>query len=114
MRPDSVPRRQAIDTPVSSAGPAAPAPRDLSGSARQGGPRRADAPNFVLVWIVVSSLWTLATGLRMQRTWMPGPVWPDLLGKPLAWISVFLPPLLFAIILLAVKRVATARYQQDR
>jgi hypothetical protein len=61
-----------------------------------------------MLWVIVTTLWTVASVLRIQRTWVPGTAWPVILGDVYTWVSLFLPPLLFAIILLAVKRIAAA------
>jgi hypothetical protein len=75
----------------------------------RGRSRGVRGPNFVVLWIIVSGLWTVATVMRIQRAWAPVPGWPAVLGNPLAWVSLFMPPLMFAIILLAMKRIATER-----
>ena len=68
-------------------------------------------PNLVTLWVSVSSLWTVATYLRIRRIWVPAFGWPSVLGNPLTWVSLFVPPLMFALILLAVKRIAAARHR---
>lgn len=60
-------------------------------------------PNFVTLWIIVSSLWTLATCLRIERTWNS---WSAVLGSAFAWVSLVLPPLVFALLLIGISRVA--------
>jgi hypothetical protein len=70
-------------------------------------------PNFVVLWIIVSGLWTVATLERVQRVWVQSFGWPAILGNPLTWVSLFMPPLMFAIILLAAKRIGAARHQAD-
>jgi hypothetical protein len=64
--------------------------------------------SLVPLWIIVSALWTIATGLRIDRTWVPIVGWPAVLSSAFTWTSLFIPPLMFAIILLAIKRIADA------
>ena len=68
----------------------------------------APRPDFVSVWIVVTGLWTVATILRMNRIWVPVLGWHGVFANVYTWISLLLPPLIFAVILLAVKRIAVA------
>lgn len=77
----------------------------------QGGGR---SPNFVVLWIIVTALWTIATVLRMQRAWVPGHSWPVVLSDPFAWISLLLPPLVFALVLIGMSRVADGHGQARR
>jgi hypothetical protein len=71
------------------------------------GPRHAlRRPNFAVLWVIVTVIWTVATVLRVQREWVPLVGWPAVLGGGLFWISVVLPPWMFAVILLAVKRIS--------
>jgi hypothetical protein len=74
---------------------------------RTNAPRRS---SFVALWIIVTALWTIATVTRMQRIWVPMMGWPAVLGNLYTWASLLLPPWMFAIILLAVKRLAMARH----
>jgi hypothetical protein len=66
-------------------------------------PDSGRAPNFITLWIVVSGLWTIATCLRIQRTWGG---WPAAAGNPYTWVSLLLPPVIFALLLIGVSRVA--------
>jgi hypothetical protein len=43
--------------------------------------RRHRRPNFAVLWVIVSGLWTLATVSRMQRIWVPILGWPTSLGR---------------------------------
>ena len=65
----------------------------------------ARRPDFFMVWIMVSGLWTAATILRIDRVWVPVFGWNGVLGNVYTWVSLLLPPWIFAVILLAVKRV---------
>jgi hypothetical protein len=69
-------------------------------------PHGARGPSFVALWVIVTGLWIVATILRMQRVWVPGVGWPAVLGNVYTWIELFLPQWMFAIILLAVERLA--------
>jgi hypothetical protein len=62
-------------------------------------------PGFVVLWIITTGLWTVATVLRVQRVWVPIMGWHAVLGSVYTWVSLFLPPWMFAIILLSIKRV---------
>jgi hypothetical protein len=76
--------------------------------------RQERSVNFVILWIVVSGLWTLATVLRMRRTWLPWHGWPEVLNSGFAWASLFLPPMVFAVVLLGMSRVASPHLQRRR
>jgi hypothetical protein len=78
-----------------------------------GSPPNRRRPNFVLLWVIVTSLWTAATILRIQQIWVPIQGWDAVIGSVYTWISLFLPPWMFAIILLAVKRIGAARHKSD-
>ena len=65
-------------------------------------PERGRDPNFVTLWLIVSGLWTVAAWLRMQRTWSG----PALLENPYTWVSLLLPPLVFALLLIGISRIA--------
>jgi hypothetical protein len=60
----------------------------------------------VTLWIVVSGLWTVATALRIESVWVPGAGWAAVLNSGFTWISLLVPPLMFAVILGAMSRVA--------
>ncbi len=65
---------------------------------------QVERPDFLKLWVVVSVIWTIATVLRMHRVWVPVLGWNGVLGSLYAWVTLLLPPWMFAIILLAVKR----------
>jgi hypothetical protein len=93
--------------------PKAPATASLP-DGQEGQPHDQRGPGFVALWIIVTGLWTVSTVLRMQRVWVPIMGWPAVAGSVYTWVSLFLPPWMFAIILLAMKRIAVARRQPDR
>ena len=66
-------------------------------------------PNFITLWLIVSCLWTVATVLRMWRTWGG---WPEVLSSPMSWVSVLLPPLIFALVLFAMSRIADPQHRR--
>lgn len=66
-------------------------------------------PNFVVLWVIVSCLWTLATGLRIHRVSVSNIGRPAVLGSAFTWIDLLMPPLVFAIVLWGISRVAAAR-----
>lgn len=69
----------------------------------------ARGPDFLVLWIIVTGLWTVATLVRIHRHWVPVLGWPGVIGSVYTWVSLLLPPWMFAIILLAAKRLAPAR-----
>jgi hypothetical protein len=72
-------------------------------------PPGARGPSFVSLWFVVTILWTISTVLRMQRVWVPIMGWHAVTGSVYTWVSLFLPPWMFAIVMLAMKRLAMGR-----
>jgi hypothetical protein len=60
------------------------------------------------LWIVVSMLWTVATLLRINRVWVPMTGWEGVIEGPWMWMSLLGPPLIFALILVAIHK-GTAR-----
>lgn len=76
-------------------------------------PLGARGSSFVALWIIVTGLWTAATVLRMQRVWAPIMGWPTILASVYTWVSLLLPPWMFAIIMLAIKRVVMGRQRPD-
>jgi hypothetical protein len=85
-------------TPPAGRGGVGARPRGFRASSEGG-----RGPNFVTLWIIVSVLWTVATCLRMQRTWGG---WPFVLGDPYTWVSLLLPPAVFALLLIGISRIA--------
>jgi hypothetical protein len=69
------------------------------------------SPNFVALWFIVSGLWTVATVCRIQRTWCG---LPSALSSRFTWVSLVLPPLLFALVLLAMSRIADNHQRRGR
>jgi hypothetical protein len=59
-----------------------------------------------MLWIVVSGLWVVATWLRIQRFWVPGLGWSAVLDSTFTWVSLLIPPLVFAIVLAGMSRIA--------
>lgn len=85
-----------------------PPPRGSNSGSNSGGNPEGSpghSPNFVALWLVVSILWTVATILRMQRTWPPGRGWVATVSDAFTWISLLAPPLIFALVLFAMSRV---------
>jgi hypothetical protein len=71
-------------------------------------------PNFITLWVVVSALWTVATGLRILRVWVPQAGWPAVISSAVTWAGLLVPPLMFAIILIAMSRIAAGRHSPGR
>jgi hypothetical protein len=64
---------------------------------------KADHKRSLLVlWFVVSGLWTAATLLRIYRVWTPFVGSQIAVEGPLIWIALVLPPLMFAGILASI------------
>lgn len=59
------------------------------------------------LWFVVSALWTLASLFRLHRARPQMLAWPRLAADPWLWIDLLLPPLLFALILIAIELVGS-------
>jgi hypothetical protein len=70
-------------------------------------------PSFTALWVIVTVLWTLAATLRIERVWVPILGWPVVLSTVYTWISLLLPLWLFAVILLAIKRIASGHHRPD-
>jgi len=87
MKPGSPPQRQATSV----------AGRLQVPGDRPPGEQR---PGFVAIWVIATGLWTAATLLRMQQVWVPAVGRPAVLGDARTWVELFLPPWIFAIILL--------------
>lgn len=63
---------------------------------------RKNAFRPVVLWILVSGLWTAATLLRIYSVWLPfGGLRLALEGRWI-WISLVIPPAMFAVILAAI------------
>jgi hypothetical protein len=66
------------------------------------------------LWFLVTALWTTATLLRVHRVWVPLVGWHRIIAGPWLWISLLAPPLLFALVLAAVRRTVLADRAQRR
>jgi hypothetical protein len=80
-------------------------PPGSTGDRSPGQPRGS----FVSLWFVVTILWTISTVLRIQRVWVPVMGWHAVIGSIYTWVSLLLPPWMFAIVMLAMKRLAAGR-----
>jgi hypothetical protein len=61
--------------------------------------------------LVLTTIWTSADILRMQRFWVPVRGWEAISSNALTWVTRLLPPALFGIILLiscALKKAITS------
>jgi hypothetical protein len=70
-------------------------------------------PGFIPLWMIVTGLWTVATIMRIQGVWVPQVGWSAVLCSVYFWLSLIIPPWLFATVMLAVKRTATTRRGAD-
>ena len=68
----------------------------------------ADRDSFKL-WAIVSVLWTGATLFRVIRVWVPVDGWRSVIAGPWLWLEITLPPVIFAIVLLAIRVMIQSR-----
>lgn len=73
-----------------------------------------DTRRLVMLWVVVSGLWTTATLLRIGRVWMRGGQWDRILHEPWLWISLGVPPLVFALLLIYLRQIIGLRRRVGR
>ena len=62
---------------------------------------------FWTLWILVSGLWTIATLLRVHRVWAPQIGSWRILTGPWIWISLIVPPLVFAAMIAVIAKRCT-------
>jgi hypothetical protein len=61
-----------------------------------------DAYRFLLLWGVVSALWTAALLFRVYRVWSPfSDQWSEF-RRPQMLIGLFIPPTVFGIVMAAI------------
>ncbi len=70
---------------------------------------RNNGSRLMLLWAVVSGLWTVATVLRIDSVWVSLVGWQNAVEDPFLWINLILPPSMFAVILAAIHQIKTAR-----
>jgi hypothetical protein len=63
---------------------------------------RKSGPGLLRLWIVVSGLWTAATLLRIGRVWVPVEGWQGAVRGPWIWMSLIIPPSMFAAVAVAI------------
>jgi hypothetical protein len=90
---------------------AGPGPSNAATTSEDHSPR---GPNFITLWVIVSGLWSVATSLRILRVWVPQAGWPAVISSAFTWAGLLLPPLVFAIILIAMSRIAAGRHSPGR
>jgi len=73
-----------------------------------------DTRRLVMLWIVVTGLWTAATLLRVNRIWAPGTGWAHILSEPWIWLSLGVPPAVFALLLFYLRQVIGFRRRMGR
>jgi len=73
----------------------------------QGTTGHKNSSGFLILWAVMTGLWTLATILRVNRVWVPLEGWQSVVEGPWIWISLILPPAMFAVILAAIHQLNT-------
>lgn len=70
---------------------------------------RKNSPGPLRLWILLSGFWTVATLLRVDRVWVPLIGWRRVLEGPWIWISLIVPPLMFAVPLIVLHMLRRAR-----
>jgi hypothetical protein len=75
---------------------------------------RSTRARLCALWWLASTLWTIATLLRVHRVWVPLIGWHRIIAGPWLWISLLAPPLLFALMLGAVRRAAMSNSRAHR
>jgi hypothetical protein len=90
--------------PVSSKSPEAASP-----IAEQRREKETLDRRLIRLWIVVTAFWTIATLFRIERLWLPRVGWHGILDGPWLWLSLGLPPLVFALLLAYVRQLAHFR-----
>lgn len=71
--------------------------------------RREPALRLLVLWVLASALWTVATILRFYWVWVPAVGWGRAIDGPWLWVSLILPPLTFAAILAVIHLIRTSR-----
>jgi hypothetical protein len=71
--------------------------------------KRKSAFSLVVLWLSVSGLWSAATFLRVERVWVPITGWDEVLEGPWLWLSLLIPPVMFAVILLSIHEIRKDR-----
>jgi hypothetical protein len=71
--------------------------------------RREPAFRLLVLWVLTSGLWTVATILRVYRVWVPAVGLGRAIEGPWLWVSLILPPLMFAAILAVIHLIRTGR-----
>ncbi len=62
-----------------------------------------------VLWLVVTGLWTVATLLRVERVWVPRIGWWSIIHGPWLWVSLGVPPFLFAAIIAVMAKRGTVK-----
>ncbi|HXC26346.1 MAG TPA: hypothetical protein VNV38_00120 [Stellaceae bacterium] len=60
----------------------------------------------IRLWLVVVVLWAGATLFRTNRFWAPDSNPAESWGNPWVWIDLFVPPILFAAMLIALQTIS--------
>jgi hypothetical protein len=76
---------------------------------QQTGTRRGNPPSLRTLWVLVSGLWIVATLLRINRVWAPVMGWHRIFERPWIWTTLIVPPLIFALLLGAVRKKGAGR-----
>lgn len=71
--------------------------------------KQAQDRRLVTLWVVVTALWTAATLLRIDRVWVPRAGWDRVLHGSWLWLSLGVPPIIFALFLGYVRQAIGLR-----
>jgi hypothetical protein len=65
--------------------------------------------HLITLWVVVTALWTTATVFRIDRVWVPRAGWDGVLHGSWLWLSLGVPPVIFALVVTYVCQVIRIR-----
>jgi hypothetical protein len=105
MRSRIIPSSDEIGTARMPIDPGEAPVRDASASGGDTPPHRPWRPDLMTLWIIVSTFWTIATGLRIHHVWVPALGWPAVLGSAFTWVDLLAPPATFALVLWGIRRI---------
>jgi hypothetical protein len=61
------------------------------------------------LWIIVATIWAIATLLRVDRVWRLTEEWAAIVRGPWLWLELVLPPLMFGCIIFAIRYIARSQ-----
>jgi len=73
-------------------------------------PRWQAGDRFLLkLWIIVATIWAIATLLRVDRVWRLTEEWAAIVRGPWLWLELALPPLMFGCIIVVIGYIARSQ-----